>query len=75
MSRDSQLWAPSRTPVWKPTSSFLRSGVAPIRTQHTFGGFFHPGLQIDPVRPHVHVSPRREVALLPGVVIRLPFCR
>src|SRR4029079_690548 len=43
--------------------------------QHAFGGFFHSGLQRDPVRPHVHVSPRREGALLPGVVIRLPFCR
>src|SRR5260370_36088456 len=30
------------------------------------------GLQVDPVRPHVHVSSRREIALLPGVVIRLP---
>ena len=36
---------------------------------------FHPGLQVHPVRAHVHVSPRREVALPPGVVIRLPFCR
>src|SRR6266446_5186416 len=40
--------------------------------QHAFGIVFHPGLQVDPVRPHVHVSSRREIALLPGVVIRLP---
>jgi hypothetical protein len=33
------------------------------------------GVQVDPIRPHVHVSPRREVALLSSVVIRLPFCR
>jgi hypothetical protein len=23
-----------------------------------FGGLFHPSLQVDPVGPHVHVSPR-----------------
>ena len=28
-----------------------------------------------PVRRHVHVSSRREIALLPGVVIHLPRCR
>src|SRR6266487_1853321 len=43
--------------------------------EHAFGIRFHPGLQVDPVRPYVHVSPRREVALLPGVVIRLPLRR
>ena len=53
----------------------LALGCCADQHQHAFGGFFHSGLQIDPVRPHVHVSPRREVALLPGVVIRLPFCR
>src|SRR5205809_6351328 len=26
--------------------------------QHAFGGLFHPGLQVDPVGPYVHVSPR-----------------
>ena len=30
MRSSRQLRAPSRTPVWKPTSSFLPSGVAPI---------------------------------------------
>ena len=53
----------------------LALGCCTDQHQHAFGGFFHSGLQIDPVRPHVHVSPRREVALLPDVVIRLPFCR
>src|SRR6202040_1132231 len=53
----------------------LALGCCADQHQHAFGGFFHTGLQVDPVRPHVHVSPRREVALLPGVVIRLPFCR
>ena len=52
----------------------LALGCCANQHQHTFGGFFHPGLQVDPVRPHIHVSPRREVALLPDVVIRLPFC-
>jgi hypothetical protein len=31
-SSSRQLCALSRIPVWKPTSSFLPSGVAPIRT-------------------------------------------
>ena len=31
-SSSCQLWALSRTPTWKPTSSFLPSGVAPIST-------------------------------------------
>src|SRR6516165_10568487 len=41
--------------------------------EHAFSGRFHPGLQVDPIRPHVYVSPGREVAFLPGIVIRLPF--
>src|SRR6478672_6934743 len=52
----------------------LALGCRADQHQHAFGGFFHPGLQVDPVRPHIHVSSRRQVALLPGVVIRLPFC-
>src|SRR3954469_11891996 len=31
-SSSRQLWALSRVPTWKPTSSFLPSGVAPITT-------------------------------------------
>ena len=31
-SSSRQLWALSRTPTWKPTNSFLPSGVAPIST-------------------------------------------
>src|ERR1700752_626909 len=46
----------------------LALGCCAEQQQHAFGS-----LQVDPVRPHIHVSPRREVALLPGVVIRLPF--
>src|ERR1700726_3184064 len=53
----------------------LALGCCADQHQHAFGGVFHPGLQVHPVRPHIHVSPRREVALLPGVVIRLPFGR
>src|SRR5512144_2444916 len=62
-----QLCTLSRTPVWKPTSSFLPSGVAPIG--------FHPRLQVNPVRPHIDVAPRREIALLPCLVVRLPLRR
>ena len=43
--------------------------------QHAFGSLFHPSLQIDPIGPHVHVSPHGEVALLPSVIIRLPLRR
>src|SRR5450759_4265973 len=43
--------------------------------QHAFGVVFHPGLQVDTVRPDIHVSPRRQVALLPAVVLVLPLGR
>ena len=53
----------------------LALGCRADQHEHAFGIRFHPGLEVDPVRPYVHVSPRREVALLPGVVIRLPLRR
>src|SRR6202040_2917718 len=31
--------------------------------EHAFRGRFHPGLQVDPIRPHVYVSPSRSVML------------
>src|SRR5215470_6705489 len=40
--------------------------------KHAFGALFHSRLQVDAVRPHVHITPRREIALLPGVVFGLP---
>src|SRR5450830_687127 len=43
--------------------------------QHAFGVVFHPGLQVDTVRPDIHVSPCRQVALLPAVVLVLPLGR
>src|ERR1700704_3774232 len=39
--------------------------------EHAFCGRFHPGLQVDPICPHVHVLPRREIASLPSIVVRL----
>lgn len=42
---------------------------------HAFGVVFHPGLQVDPVRPDIHVSPRRQVTFLPAVVLVLPLSR
>jgi hypothetical protein len=36
----------------------LALGCRADQHQHAFGGLFHPGLQVDPVGPHVHVSPR-----------------
>ena len=38
---------------------FLALGCCADQHQHAFGGFFHSGLQVDPVRPHIHVSPRQ----------------
>jgi len=35
----------------------------------------HAGLQVDPVRPHIDVASRREIALVPGVVFGLPLRR
>ena len=43
--------------------------------QHAFGGGFHPRLQVNPVRPHIDIAPRREIALLPCLVVRLPLRR
>ena len=51
----------------------LALGCRADQHQHAFGILFHSGLQVDPIGPHVHVSPRREVALLPSVIIRLPL--
>src|ERR1700737_465565 len=76
MRSSRQLCALSRTPVWKPTNSFLPSGVAPISTSiHSAAGSIRAGPQVHPPPPPVHVSPRRQVAFLPGIVIRLPFRR
>ena len=65
MRSSRQLCALSRTPAWKPMSSFLPSGVAPISTSmHSV--VFHAGLQKYTVGPHVKVSSRRQIPLLPG---------
>src|SRR4030081_1990185 len=52
-----QLCALSRTPGLKPDKFFLALGCCTDQHQHAFGGLFHPSLQVDPVGPHVHVSP------------------
>src|SRR3954465_15997236 len=36
----------------------LALGCCADQHKHAFGGLFHPGLQVDPVGPHVHVSSR-----------------
>ena len=42
-SNSRQLWALSRTPAWKPTSSLRPSGVAPMRTRmHCFSSSSRP---------------------------------
>src|SRR3954468_5415790 len=37
---------------------FLALRGCSYQHQHAFRSLFHPGLQVDPVGPHVHVSPR-----------------
>ena len=37
---------------------FLALRGCSYQHQHAFGGFFHSSLQVDPVGPHVYVSPR-----------------
>jgi hypothetical protein len=70
MSSSRQICALSRTPVWKPTSSFClrvwrRSAPACIR--HCL-----PSGPAGRSRPPTHAhSVRREIALLPGIVIKL----
>src|SRR3954471_19540847 len=43
--------------------------------QHAFAVVFHASLQEDAVRPHVHVPARRQIALLPALVLPLPLRR
>ena len=53
----------------------LALGCRADQHQHAFGGGFHPRLQVNPVRPHIDIAPRREIALLPRLVVRLPLRR
>src|SRR6516225_5979190 len=53
----------------------LAFGCCTDQHQHGFGIVFHPGLQVDPVSPNIHVLSCREIPLLPGVIIRLPLRR
>src|ERR1700680_1071496 len=75
MRSSRQLCALSAHPGLEADQFLLALGGRADQHEHTLGGRFHPGLQVDPIRPHVHVSPRRQVAFLPGIVIRLPFRR
>ena len=43
--------------------------------QHAFAVVFHASLQEDAVRPHVHVPARRQIPLLPALVLALPLRR
>ena len=72
-SSSRQLCALSRTPTWKPTSSFLPSGRGADQHQHALGLRLHPRLQVDAVGPEIDVAPGRQVAPLPARVVRLPF--
>src|ERR1700688_3443823 len=74
MRSSRQLCALSRTPTWKPMSSFLPSGVAPISTSmHSLWSSMR--LQEYTVGPHIQVSARRQIPLLPMPVLDLPLRR
>jgi len=49
----------------------LRGG--PDQHQHALGLVLHPGLQVDPVGPHIDIPASREIARLPAIVFALPF--
>ncbi len=41
--------------------------------EHALGLGLHPGLEVDTVRPDIHVAAGQEVAALPALVVRLPL--
>src|SRR6201997_2126495 len=43
--------------------------------QHAFAVVFHASLQEDAIGPHIHVLPRRQIALLPALILALPLAR
>src|SRR6266446_1124621 len=43
--------------------------------QHAFAVVFHARLQEDAIGPHIHVASRRQIALLPALVLALPLRR
>ena len=43
--------------------------------QHTLGHGLHTGLQVDAVRPDIHVATGRKIAALPAIVVLLPARR
>ena len=51
----------------------LRSGADHDEDALRLG--LHPGLEVDAVRPDVDVATRREIAVLPALVLRLPLGR
>lgn len=58
------------------TDQFLPAfGRGADQDQHAFGLVFRPRLEIDPVRPHIDIAPRRKIALLPTLVIGVPLRR
>src|SRR6202171_3762838 len=48
---------------------------SPNQHQHAFAVVFHPSLQEYTVGPHIQVSSRRQIPLLPMPVLALPLCR
>lgn len=57
----------------KADELFLSFGRGAENGQDTFGLRLHWGLQVDTVRPDAGVMARREIAVLPAVVVLLPL--
>ncbi|MGY4286310.1 hypothetical protein ACVWXO_005530 [Bradyrhizobium sp. LM2.7] len=43
--------------------------------QHAFAVVFHARLQEDAIGPHIHIASRRQIALLPALILALPLGR
>src|SRR5271166_3975057 len=64
-----------RSPACGPETDqlLLALGRGANQHQHAFGLWLHPRLQIDTVRPHVNVAARRQIALLPPLILVFPL--
>jgi len=65
-------------PVWKPINSpepdeGLALGRRANQDRHALGLWLHPRLQIDAIRPHGNVAARRQIALLPPLIVVFPL--
>ena len=64
-----------------PDTNLRRDELLPVlgrgadEDEHAFGVILHSGLQVDAIGPDIEVTPGREVAPLPTLILGLPFGR